>query len=145
MHCPFIFYGTLMDMGLLHKVTELIPSAIRLGYIKATMFIVTDQTEPHGLHRYPLAVIEELASRAVALHVDYELFPKQISELWSRLLIFEGPLYEAQEISFYCINGEVIKGQVFAAKKDFDPKCHPEISQLSTSKNTYFWTNENTP
>lgn len=142
MHCPFIFYGILMDMGLLHKVTELIPCTIRLGYIKAKMFVVTDQTEPHGLYRYPLAVVDEVTSTIVALHIDYELFPKQISELWSRLLIFEGPLYEAQEIPFYCVNGEIIKGQVFAAKKDFDPKRHPGISQLTTLKNMYFWTGE---
>lgn len=139
MQYKFIFYGSLMDVSLVHKICGHKPVSIEIGAFKGKLYAVTDHSEPHDVFRYPLAVLTDCGPRVKSLLNWFDMTTDEFTGMRERLCEFEGPLYELTTAPFYTQEGVQKEGFIFAARKGFRPEEHHNIREMPLVEGGYVW------
>ncbi len=138
----FIFYGSLMDEDLVNKVCQFLPTTTRMGFIKGSLFEVTDYTEPNQIFKYPLAVLDNSGEFIIAKLNIFSLNEQEFNDMKARLIDFEGYLYELTQAIFHGFSNQENDGFIFVAKTGLNLDGHERIRKLSPIAGVYLWNKE---
>ena len=139
MICSLIFYGTLMDLRLAHKITGLLPKRYQTGCIYGEIHEMIDHTEPNNIYKYPILTLDRKKLKIVAILAEYELKNDKITSFCKKLKAYEGPLYRFVKTSFYNIDNCVLYGYAAVAKNKLDLQNNSNAKRVVNLSDPYMF------
>ncbi|MFA7169734.1 MAG: hypothetical protein WC178_02665 [Candidatus Paceibacterota bacterium] len=135
-----IFYGTLMDLRLAHRITGIAPVKCQVGYVWGEIYEIIDPTEPNGIYKYPAITLGNQKMKIMALLVQYEL--KNTEKFWANLMEYEGDMYNYAETDFFNLDGSISSGHIAVIKNDEKLTTNCNSIEIEEHKGSYIFLKE---